>query len=430
MPKKTITHAAKDLPLVVVELGSQSVRAMAAERIGQDMLHVLAYEENSMHPCVEQGLVCNPNDAGYMISEVLHLLANRLHVETIPAAFTLIGGKYMQSVNVKAHRDLIHKSSITEAVKEDIRNECKTKIENNNPDVAVYGLIPSYYELDHEEIESEPLDKDKAIQVVGHYAAFVGHKDGRDKLNKSFDNAKTSIVQTFVRPDAVLSAISAENSDLLTNGCAVIDFGAQTTTVSVYKGSEYLLNRVIPVGGWHISRFIEQQGIPFEYAEYIKCLYGMASPCMVEKDQVMTIPSSIPDRGDVRVKFSELATIIEMKLNEIVQRLQEILRNDISRITTIYVTGGGSMLQGLLPYLEQRLGLPVYYGSHAYLLDRQTDDEYCKPKYTSLIGGLILGSDWRDKHKDAEISDKKSFKSRLLSAFTETTLPLFTDSDY
>jgi cell division ATPase FtsA len=37
--------------------------------------------------------------------------------------------------------------------------------------------------------------------------------------------------------------------------------GAQTTTLTVYKGNQYLYNKVVPLGGYDITRDIEQIGI-------------------------------------------------------------------------------------------------------------------------------------------------------------------------
>ena len=163
MPKQPITHSVKDLPLVAVELGSHSVRAMAAEKVGNDLLRVLAYEESSQFPCVNRGMVEQMNDAGFMINHVLHLLANRLKLnDAIPSAYTLIGGKGMTLAAVKSKRDLIRRRSITEQIKEEMKQECADKIERRNPDVAVFDVLPSYYVLDGVEQDNEPTDEQKA----------------------------------------------------------------------------------------------------------------------------------------------------------------------------------------------------------------------------------------------------------------------------
>ncbi|MBR1922744.1 MAG: rod shape-determining protein [Paludibacteraceae bacterium] len=413
MPKKIITHATTDLPLVAVEVGSNNIRAMAAEKVGEDMLHIIGYEEYVNEPCVDRGVVVRSDDAGFAIDHSLHLLANRIGVETILSAYTLIGGKGMQIIEVRAKRDQIRKKPISEALKQELRKECYDKIEQGNAEAAVFDLVLSYYVLDGVEVDHEVDEKYTAALVEAHYTAFVGYKKGLDKLNESFEHAKISLEKLFVRPDALFSALSAGSNDVLANGCAILDMGAQTTTLTIYKGNQYLLNKVVAQGGWHISRFIEQQGISFEYAEYIKCHFGQASPAYIERDQQMAIPSNRAGEGNTHIKLTELAAYIELKLNEILQPLLAALQPFEERISCLYLTGGASMLNGFPQWLQSQVSIPVKYGSHAYLLDRNTDDEFCKPRYASLVGALIMGADWRDKHPQQVVPDNKSFKSRV-----------------
>lgn len=402
---------------------------MAAEKVGTDMLRVLAYEESNQSPCVNRGMVDQINDAGFMINRVLHLLANRIQVKAIPSAYTLIGGKGMMLAAVKSKRDLIRKRTITEQIKNEMRQECIDKIERHNPGVAVFDVVPSYYVLDGVEQDTEPTDSQKASVWEIHFNAFVGHREARENLLASFENAKTTIEQTFVRPDVILSAITTGQPEIQEQGCAVIDFGAQTTTLTIYKGNQFLHNLVVPQGGWHISRFIEQQGIPFNYAEHIKCTYGYASPRFVERDSAMVLPSNHPDKTTQRVSLTALAEFIEMKQGEILQPVLTALQRYENRLGGVYLTGGASMLNGMPEWLQERTSLPVRYGSHAYLLDRQTDDEFCKPCYTSLIGALIHGSDWRDSHTNLVVRDRKSFASRVLQATQQEIIYIFTDTE-
>ena len=96
------------LPLVALELGSNSIRAMAAERIGEDTLRILGYEESNKFDCIDRGIVTQTTDAGFMISEVLRKLGNRIQYDNLPTAFLLVGGRTMQSVPVACKRDMIH----------------------------------------------------------------------------------------------------------------------------------------------------------------------------------------------------------------------------------------------------------------------------------------------------------------------------------
>lgn len=346
------------LPLVALDLGSDSVRAMAARRIAPDLFQILGVEERPQklgNVCVEQGIITQSSNAGYVIAEVLKLLANRIGVSELPTAFLSLGGQSMQIVAVHSRRDQARKKEISQALLDEMEQECKEKIELRNPDVAVLGLVPSYFSLDGVEQDEVPGPEQRAALIEAHYIAFYGRKAIDTQLQKSFSQAGRSIEHAFVRPEALLSAFATcDGNHVLMNGCAVLDFGAQTTSLTVYKGGQYLLNKVVPKGGYHISRMLEQQGMSFATAEVLKKKYGCASPELVTKNVRLRVPASPEIGGEMVIASYELAEAIELKLQEILAPLFEELKKVEARIQTLYITGGASMLAGLAEYIQSQ----------------------------------------------------------------------------
>ncbi len=389
------------MPLVAIDLGSSSVRAMAAKRVDADLLHILAVEQSTKFPCTERGVVVQSSNAGFMISEVLRLMANRLQLPDLPTAFVLLGGRSMQIVHVYSKRDQVHKREVSQRLLEEMETECKSKIETHNPGVAVLGLVPAYFKLDNVEQEDKPEPDQRAELVEAHYIAFVAHKELETQIQKSFDQAGKSIEKAFVRPEALLSAfVASDGVEILRDGCAVLDMGSQTTTLSIFKGTEYLYNKVVPQGGYHITRVLEQSGISLATAEKLKCQFGYASPAQVEKNLKLKVPAdpNIVEGGVLHISSDDLARTIFIKLEEILKPLFEALNTYGDRIKTLYITGGASMLQGMQDYLQQKTLLQVIYGSHDTLVDAMTDEQYLEPRYSALVGALILGADYRDEH--------------------------------
>lgn len=422
------TQKADSLPLVAIDLGSDSVRAMAAQRIAPDLFRVLGVEERSQKQgnlCVEQGIITQSSNAGYVIAEVLKLLANRIGENELPTAFVSVGGQSMQIVAVHSRRDQARKKEVSQELLDEMEQECKEKIELRNPDVAVLGLVPSFFKLDGVEQDEMPSAEQRAALVEAHYIAFYGRKVIDTQLQKSFSQAGRSIEHAFVRPEALLSTFATcDGTPVLINGCAVLDFGAQTTTLTAYKGGQYLLNKVVPKGGYHITRMLEQQGMSFATAEVLKRNYGFASPAFVDKNVRLRVPASPEIGGDMIITSQELAEAIELKLQEILSPLLEELKKVENRITTLYITGGGSMMQGMEEYIQSLTPVRVQYGAHNLLLHRDTDEKYLSPQYTSLVGTILLGQDYRDNHKD-QLVRKPGFFDR----FKESTLDMFIDQN-
>lgn len=421
-------QTADQLPLVALDMGSDSVRALAARRIAPDLFQILGVEERPQklgNLCVEQGIITQSSNAGYVIAEVLKLLANRIGVDELPTAFISVGGQSMQIVAVHSKRDQARRKEISQQLLDEMEVECKEKIESRNPEVAVLGLVPSYYILDGVEQDETPSPEQRAALVEAHYIAFYGRKAIDTQLQKSFSQAGRSIEHAFVRPECLLSAFATcDGNHVLMNGCAVLDFGAQTTSLSVYKGGQYLLNKVVPKGGYHISRMLEQQGLSFATAEVLKKQFGCASPTYLEKNVRLRVPASPEMGGDIVIAAQELAEAIELKLHEILAPLMEELKKVETRISTLYITGGGSMMQGMAEYVQSLTPVKVQYGAHNLLLHRDTDEKYLSPQYTSLIGTILLGQDYRDSHKN-QLVRKPGFFDR----FKESTLDMFIDQN-
>lgn len=417
---------ADSLPLVAIDLGSDSVRAMAARRIAPDLFQVLGVEERPQkmgNVCVEQGIITQSSNAGYVIAEVLKLLANRIGVDELPTAFISVGGQSMQIVAVHSRRDQARKKEISQELLDGMEQECKEKIESRNPDVAVLGLVPSFFKLDGVEQDDTPSPEQRAALVEAHYIAFYGRKAIDTQLQKAFSQAARSIEHAFVRPETLLSAFATcDGNHVLMDGCAVLDFGAQTTTLTAYKGGQYLLNKVVPKGGYHISRMLEQQGMSLATAERLKKEYGYAAPSYVNRNVRLRVPACPEIGGDMLISATELAEAIELKLQEILAPLMEELKKVEDRISAIYITGGGSMLMGMDDYIQSLTPLKVQYGAHNLLLHRDTEEKYLSPAYTSLVGTILLGQDYRDSHKD-QLVRKPGFFDR----FKESTLDMFID---
>lgn len=422
------TQTAASLPLVALDLGSDSVRAMAARRIAPDLFQIIGVEERPQkmgNVCVEQGVITQSSNAGYVIAEVLKLLANRIGVDELPTAFLSIGGQSMQIVAVHSKRDQARRKEISQALLDEMELECKQKIELRNPEVAVLGLVPSYFKLDGVEQDETPSPEQRAALVEAHYIAFYGRKAIDTQLQKSFSQAGRSIEHAFVRPECLLSAFATcDGNHVLQDGCAVLDLGAQTTSLTVYKGGQYLINKVVPKGGYHVTRMLEQQGMSFNTAEVLKKQYGCASPAFVEKNVRLRIPAAPEIGGDMIITAQELAEAIELKLHEILAPLMEELKKVESRIKTLYITGGGSMMAGMADYIQTLTPVNVQYGAHNLLLHRDTEDKYLSPQYTSLVGTLLLGQDYRDNHKD-QLVQKPGFFEKM----KESTLDMFIDQN-
>ncbi|MCO4755485.1 MAG: type IV pilus assembly protein PilM, partial [Bacteriovoracaceae bacterium] len=123
-------------------------------------------------------------------------------------------------------------------------------------------------------------------------------------------------------------------------GSIIIDFGAQTTTVLVYKDGGPVLSKEIPVGGVLITEEIQRQmGVSYEEAEDLK----------TNGDSNGNLPE-------------EIVSIIQSQLQNQMAELRKVLNFFIAagsseQVGFCYVTGGSCRLPGLMESLHDVIGI-------------------------------------------------------------------------
>ena len=411
-----------DVPLVALDLGSSSLKAMAAYSLPEEdgRIHILGVEQSNKFDCINRGRITNTTSAGYLISEVLKLLANRIgQTGSFTSAFVAIGGKSMGSVSIPAKRTFAFRPVITASYINEMIKECQTKFQQRYPEYSILHVRPAYFNVDEDIYYSELPVGTRGENVKAMFTAFYGDNKMIPEVTSSFGRSTAELESVFPRPMALLEALASEQDEQL--GLAILDFGHDTTTVSVYKNGEFLRSKTIQLGGKHITSDIRQMHIAPANAEALKIRYGIAAEQYLKKNPTLVIPSSVKGEEDVRLPMAMLTEIINSRLDEILQEPLKILQQFEDTISIVYVTGGAARLNHLVDYLGQLIHIPVVYGSHADWLDDDTPDEYFAPEYSALVGSILLARKYRKTHEAPE--QKKTIGSK----FTTKLVDLFTD---
>ena len=389
-------------PLVAMNIGSSCVRAIAADWDQRhNTFHILGCEYSNRHQSVEKGIPTNSSDVGFVLNETWKKLCNRVGRGELKNIFVCVGGRSLQSVHVEAHRQQ-RRSEIKQKLLNEMIRECSEKIEARTPAAGVLSVLPERWEVDEQYFDEAPI-KQLGRDITLYATAFVMRKEYCTKMDDTIKRAGLAIFNREVIPDACITALTTDEER--ENGCAVIDMGAQTTTLTIFKDNQFQLTKVVPLGGYHVSHDIETLGISSINAEKLKCKWGTLSLKPEEVDKGLRVPAAREGEEPLIVTRGNLSSIIACRINEIIMPLlAEIEKTE--GIQTIYLTGGGSMLRGIVPFLRKKTSIPVEYGSHAQWLAADTEDEFYQPLYGSLIGTLLLGQMYKDEHPDEEPQPK------------------------
>jgi cell division protein FtsA len=183
------------------------------------------------------------------------------------------------------------------------------------------------------------------------------------------------------------------------DGCALINFGAETTTLAVYHDDVLQKLLVVPLGAKNITKDIEELGISEEHAERLKCLKGCALESLVDTPIYVQMPSIHDNAPAVKISTAFLARIIEARLEEILQPIFNVIEAlPFTLGAGIVLAGGGSKLAHLLDFITEKTDVYTRFGNHSDWLSDDTPEKFMDPMYAQLVGIIALTNEFRTEH--------------------------------
>lgn len=131
------------------------------------------------------------------------------------------------------------------------------------------------------------------------------------------------------------------------SGCALVDFGADTTTISVYKNNILRYLSVLPLGGNTITRDITSLQMEEQDAEKLKLQYGNA---LYEEEEESETPAVCTTDDGRAIELTTLNNIIEARAEEILANVWNQLQlsgYEDKLFSGVVFTGGGANLKNI-----------------------------------------------------------------------------------
>ncbi|MBI4908258.1 MAG: cell division protein FtsA [Acidobacteria bacterium] len=148
-------------------------------------------------------------------------------------------------------------------------------------------------------------------------------------------------------------------------GVALIDIGAQGTSVVVYEGDSLLRAGGVQIGGDHFTRDLSQVlKVSYEDAEQLKEEYGCAILGLTSDSSYIELPS--PEGRALReTPRKYLNEILEARAEELFHHVaHEVAKTGMeqSLFEGVILTGGGALLHGMCDMAEAVLNCPARIG--------------------------------------------------------------------
>lgn len=326
--------------IAAIEIGSSKIAGMVGRRDSGGNLEVLAYATENSSSFIRKGIIFNIDKAVIGLKSIIDNLEKSLEGLTISKVYVSICGQSFRSLKNVVSRDLPENVSITEEMVDSI---CEENRAIKLTDMDIFDVIPQGYHIGTIS-EMDPVGV-IGNRIEGCFLNIVGRSIVRKNLERCFSDARIKIADD---PD-ITSTVTAKY--VLTEserrlGCALIDFGADTTTVSIYHKNILRFLSVIPIGSSSITHDLMSLNIDENEAEELKVHYGSAT-LEISKDEEEIIHLTEENHS---VKLSEINNIVEARAIEIIANVwnQIQLSGYANRLGSgLIFTGGGSNLRNL-----------------------------------------------------------------------------------
>ena len=331
----------KDI-IVAVELGSAAIRAIAGRRELDGNMHVLAVARKSDEYAIRRGVVDNINRTAQTLQDVTRQLGERLDMQ-VTKVYVGLAGQSLHTVLNPIEYPMGQKTIITEEIIQRIDDMNRAQLYAN---MDILQAEPQEYRIDSRGGVTTPVGME-ASNIKATFLNVLANVRVRSGIESSVESAGLRLAE-----DDILISPLALGRHLLSDqerksGCALVDIGAATTTVTVYSRNKLRHLVVIPLGGDNATADIVRFGAQAEDAESLKRNFGTAF-CQAPRDGEGTDDELIKLSYERSVSKRQLKEIVEARYQEILANVWEHVRPYCdSQFSSIIFTGAGSHVPGL-----------------------------------------------------------------------------------
>ena len=328
--------AAKEF-IVAIELGSSKMTGIAGQKNLDGSINVLAVVKEDSSSFIRKGVVYNIDKTAQCLTSIVKKLENQLKTEVLQV-YVGVGGQSIRSVKNVIAKDLPVETIITQDMVIELMDANRSMVYQDQEilDAAAQEYkVGSQFQLDPVGIQANRLE--------GNFLNILERKAFYKNLNKCFETAGISVAEMYLAPLALADSVLTEAEKR--SGCALVDMGADTTTVSVYSKNILRHLAVIPLGSNNITKDIATLQMEESDAEKMKLKYGSAFTDNSDIDNELKYSID----SDRQVESRKFIEIVEGRLEEIIENVWYQIPSEYydKLLGGIILTGGGSNMKNI-----------------------------------------------------------------------------------
>ncbi len=323
--------------IVAIELGSSKITGIAGKKNLDGSIQVLACIKEESSACIRKGVVYNIDKTAQCLTNIVSRLEKQLKAG-ITQVYVGVGGQSIRSIRNLISKDLPNETMVTQDMVIELMDANRNM---KYPDQEILDAAVQEYKIDSQ-YQLDPVGI-QCSRIEGNFLNILQRKTFYKNLNKCFEAAEINVAEMYLAPLALADSVLTETEKR--SGCALVDLGADTTTVSVYSKNILRHLAVIPLGSNNITKDIASLQMEECDAEKMKLKYASAYTDNNDIDNNMKYSIDQDRQVEVR-KFIE---IVEGRLEEIIANVWCQVPEDYcdKLLGGIILTGGGANLKNI-----------------------------------------------------------------------------------
>lgn len=229
---------------VAIEIASSKIKGAVATEGPGEALRILALEEIPVSGSVRHGRVQNIREVSAAVNEVIRRLEQSpaLGGRKIQSVLLGFGGRSLCGIPATAHLSFNREIEVTDETVRRLKKEAaKDFVSAKN----IEDTIQRTFYVNN--LQVNPVVGTIGSTLRGEFLLLTAGKETRQNLERlKFDTITAGNVYYQLRPTALGDALLSPDDRQV--GCALVDFGAETTTVAIYKDGAMAFLATLPMG--------------------------------------------------------------------------------------------------------------------------------------------------------------------------------------
>ena len=394
--------------VVGLDIGTSKIVAIVSEVTPDGQLNVIGLGTQPSRG-LKKGVVVNIEATMASIQRVLEE-AELMADCKIAEVYTGIAGSHIRGFN--SHGMVaIKEKEVTQADIDRVIETAKAIAIPN--DQQILHVLPQEFVIDGQEDVKEPLGM-SGVRLEVKVHIVTGAVSAAENITKCVRRCGLKVRDLILQPLASSLAVLSDDEKEL--GVCLIDIGGGTTDIAVFTGGSIRHTAVIPIAGDQVTNDIAMAlRTPTKEAEDLKRTYGCALKQLASPSEIIEVPG-VGERPARQLSRQTLAEVIEPRIEELFSLVQANLRQSgfeelIS--SGIVLTGGSSVMKGMVELGEEIFHMPVRVGVPTYM--GGLSDVVRNPRYSTAVGLLLEGREQYLRHEQAraQISGMQSVVERM-----------------